>query len=514
MGKFCLSMVSIPKNINKLITILAITIIVIGWTIIFWDCLILDPLLVRDDLPIINEIRSTKGIFSYFTKFFNGDYFDLQPVRDATFFINVFLERSIKYGAFHLFNTLVSALILINVWTILKYYLKNELVINLIVVLLAFHPSLNVTSAWTVNRKHLLSVLFILLYYKNWKNHNGHTLKNIFYYFLSIFSQPICVFVPVFMIFRKKLRFLDFVVIGLMILNLVSNYYYYSFHHYFFHRNTYFHSIFEFDWLLGLGRLFSQIVIPLIFAAEYDPGSIFSIIGISIMFLSGLYSYKKFKYKNLDHILFLIVISSFYPIVRLGQFRDAYSIITLIAFFPWLMIELSKYSKRLLYVSFFFLFPIYFFQSYTYVDTWESDRKLYSSSATKEGGALNLLNYAYFNRLYEPDLAYNLSVQIRNNYPNGKSFLLDRLVAESFFYTKLKNEKEKLNIYLSKEGSGIYHHFFKYKFLAKNGYLTEAQRSALMLKNELDENSQLFTYFSDSICIYYPGDCKNLGLIR
>jgi hypothetical protein len=111
------------------------------------------------------------------------------------------------------------------------------------------------------------------------------------------------------------------------------------------------------------------------------------------------------------------------------------------------------------------LLPILGFQSYKFVDMWESDEKLTVQSYLIEGGAFNQTNLGFLYRKLNPNFAYQLSLDLRENYPGGASYNLFLLVAESYYYTTLKTTEEKLNTYLQSEGKGIFHLFFKYKFL-------------------------------------------------
>jgi hypothetical protein len=490
--------------------------IALSWITIFWDSLILDPLLYRDDLPIINEIKATTGIYSYISKFLQGDFLDIQPLRDLSFFLNVFLERMIGYGGYHLFNIILSAFILITVWKILKTFCKDTLVLSIVILLMALHPSLNVVTAWTTNRKHLLSIFFILLYYKNWKVHQSHNLRNIVFYTLSVLSQPVTVFFPLILIvpgaIQRKLKSADFIALFILCFILGVNFYFYNYHPYFFVRNSIAIPFFDFEWILHLGRLFSQIFIPLVFAAEYNPANYLSLLGLLILVMLCFLFYKKTLNKSFDFVLFFLVVSSLYPIINLSIYRDAYGLISLLTLLPFFLLQLSKISRRLFYALASFLIPFFFYQSYSYVDMWESDQKLFTISAAKEGGAFNFINFAYMNRRMNPDLAYDLSVKIREQYPNGVSYHLFLLIAESFYYTKLKSKDEKLAVYLSTEGTGMYHLFFKYKFLAENGHLLDAEKTALRLKKELKDNPQSQLNFQSTICSSYIFECKRLGL--
>lgn len=498
-------------------TLCAIILIVASWAFIFWDCLILEPLLSRDDLSIINEIRKTAGPSLYFSKFLNGDYSDIQPVRDISFFLNVFLERSVGYGGYHLFNILLAAAILIVLKKLLTQYVKSDFFLNLIIVILALHPSLNVVMAWTSNRKHLLSVLFILLYYDNWLRSHGHNRKNVFLYTLSIFSQPITLFFPLVLMadktsYRRNLP-ADVCAILILVFCLGVNFYFYEYDPHFYARNTFPSSFFKFDWILHLGRLVSQIFLPVIFAVEYDPGSLYSLIGLVMIVLLGIWLYSLGRLKKLSYPLLFLVLSTLYPTIRLGIYRDPYGLIALLVCLPVLFIELNKRFGKILEYLMVALIPLFIYQSYISVDIWENDFKLFGESAQREGGALNYVNFAFLNKRFNPDLAYRLSLEIRKQYPHGMSYHFMLLIAESFYYTSLKSKEEKLKIYLSTEGSGEFHLFFKYKFLTENGNSEEAQKAARLLWKELKETPNAFESFSSTICHFYKADCENLGFL-
>jgi hypothetical protein len=504
------------KNL-KHIHIIVYTFIAIIWGIIHFDLITQDPILGRDDLSILKNIMNTHSISEYFQKLMKGDYWDLQPVRDLTLFINKFFKIHFGFGGLHLFNLILALMVLVKLRTFLLMKKVAPLETLTIIALIALHPLYHVIFAWITNRKHLLSFFFILCYLIHWEKKGKLNFKTSLYMMLSLLSQPITLFIPIlatgYDIFQqKKLRFLAFFDFILITIIMGANYLFYKNIDLFAARNLMKGNFWDFSWVVNISRAFSQIFIPISFAVEYDLGHPLALIGLILGVLFFILIYKNLHRDFKLYCLILMAFSTMFPI-PVYNLRDAYLLGFLILVVTLSVIFLGLYLKEKKILILFFLLPFLGFQSYKFVDMWESDEKLTFQSYFIEGGAFNQTNLGYLYRKINPDFAYNLSLDLRERYPGGASYHLFLLVAESYYYTKLKTTEEKLKTYLQSEGQGLFHLFFKYKFLKTHNHLTQAQQTLNLLRQELSLHPEEIPVLKSMVCVNYPEDCQEINIL-
>jgi hypothetical protein len=501
------------RNI-KLISILVHSTILISWTFIHFDLLTLDPVLGRDDVYIFNNILMTENLLDYFKKMINGDYWDLQPVRDITLFFNKFLLQIFGHSYLHLLNLIIAYLVLLKLKTFLMLKKVDTYQILIIILFIALHPLYNVTFAWITNRKHLLSILFILCYLSEWEKKNVLNFKTTIFMILSILSQPITIFIPCFAIgldtfLKKKITSQSILQILILSIVIVSNYFFYREISHFAARNLMVSGIWEFGWVINVARAFAQIFFPVSFAAEYDPGNPLGLLGLLLAVMAGALIYKYLKRDLRIFILTLMTFTTLFPILPYNL-RDAYILGTLLLLSALSIIFVGAFLKGKNIFVLILLLPLLGLQSFKFVDMWESDEKLSFQSYSIEGGAFNMTNLGYMYRRTNPDFAYELSLDLRRKYPDGASYHLFLLVAESYYYTKTKSIEEKLNTYLRSDGQGIFHLFFKYKFLKDQNNQEEGLKTLLKLKHQLSINKEEVPVLNNMVCNYYKDDCREI----
>ena len=489
--------------------------ILIGWAVIHWELIIYDRLLGRDDLPLILPLLKTASFSDYFGKLWQGVYSDLQPVRDLTFFFNILAKEWLGYGGFHLANTVLAFLILTRVKVLLELRGIEKKLVWTCLLLIAFHPLYNVAFAWVSNRKHLLAVFFILCYLVEWQKNGATNQRSLLYILLSILSQPITVFIP---LIKEGFQFLQTkrwtplsVVSVIVTLSLFcANYAFYKLLPIFAARNVVESLAPNAEWVTRMARVFAQIFVPLSFAVEYDSGSYLALVGLAIGCIYGLLFYRERIKDRPTLVLLIMVTSSLFPVLSWGP-RDAYLILFLCfsicsAIIFWGQAFRGNRGYAVLPVIF-----LLAFQSNRFVEMWKSDLKLYSMSYSIEGGAINQLAYAHALRRVQPELAYRLSVDLRDKYPNGFSYQLIQLVTESYYLSTYDNVEEKLKIYRGSESLDTYHLFFKAKFLADHGHEHEAAEVRRQLKEIIANNKAERDILLSAVCLDYLPDCTTLG---
>ena len=499
---------------QKLIHFYLFSFISFFWLIIHYDLILLDPILGRDDLSILKNIMNTRDPSDYFQKMIRGDYWDLQPVRDLTLFMNKFLKIHLGFGALHLFNFILALMVLIKLKTFLLLKKIDSRLVLVIILLIAFHPLYQVIFAWITNRKHLLSFFFILCYLIEWERERKLNYKTTLYMTLSLLSQPITLFIPLLtmgyeVVDKKKLNLHTFIDLLLILIIMVSNYFFYKHMDLFQARNLMAGGFRDFGWVNNVARAFSQIFIPISFATEYDVGHPLALVGVILGVMTFAFIYKYLPRNPKPYLLLLMAFSTMYPI-PVYNLRDAYVLGVLFLLITLGVILAGRFLKeqKIFYLT--LLLPILGFQSYKFVDMWENDEKLTVQSYLIEGGAFNQTNLGFLYRKLNPNFAYQLSLDLRENYPGGASYNLFLLVAESYYYTTLKTTEEKLNTYLQSEGKGIFHLFFKYKFLKDHERLLDAKQTLLHLRQELTLNKEEIPVLKTMVCVHYKEDCDEI----
>lgn len=482
----------------------AIAVLIFHWTLIRQDVL-----LTLDDLALTNPLRATTSLSEYFKNLVTGVHLDLQPVRDLTFYLNLKLESLTGWAGFHLFNVILSWLILWKLDRVLKQQAVSENIRALIILFIALHPLYNVITAWTSNRKHLLAVFFILFYLGEWLKDGRQSLRGLLYCMLSFLSQPIAIFIPVLAVGfdmwkSRKVKWIDGFILLTCLGVLLSNYYFYRTMPAFAARNATV-SFWNLDWVLGLGRMFSQVYAPLSFAIEYDIGHVLSLVGLGIGVAAALLLYK-LKPSLRSLVLLLMGLSTLYPVISFGA-RSPYGLSFLLV--------CAVFTITSLRPRWMFALPILVllsYQSFKFTSFWESDEKLVTSSYEIEGGAFNLMGLAFYYRFARPEYAYQLSVDLRKLYPGGESFTLAQLVAESFYYSRHKSPVDKLKIYKESPSTEEFHLFFKRKFLIDQGRTSEAKETEEILLRNFLVAPNIKDILTSNLCRFYPDDCRQLDM--
>lgn len=266
---------------------------------------------VNPDAQIIyDQLLALSGPIDYITKLFQFQTIDFQPIRDLTFFLDLFFFKNfnINISIFQNFSLWIGCCYLIFKIQRIVFQEKAVILCFLFLLLFSVNPLFTYTISWGVARKHLLSFFFILFATLEVVTLNeltiNKTLKFTLLYLCSCLSQPITILWPlwtsIFLIRKKNTNNFHFskylfpLIIAFVFLS-VTNFFYYQnssvFHHHYASKTTQIFNIS--DKILAFGHYHFQIFFPFKLAFNYELGDFSVLIGLLFFVVSSLFIYKK-----------------------------------------------------------------------------------------------------------------------------------------------------------------------------------------------------------------------------
>lgn len=490
-----------------------------------------------DDTFLLESIQTVTGPIDYFQHIKDEKLWDIQPIRDLSYFLDIKLIKLFPFWNYHLSNFVYWCLVgYLFFKTIGLFYYRfypthenAEKWILFLSVVFFFHPVFQLEPFWISSRKHLLSTLFIFLaisyFLKNEDQFFKKILPSIFvslFFLLSVFSQPITLLFPGFILFYllvtnpfknlyNKNIIIFLISLGFVfLLGFAANYYYY---YKVYPRVTMGNSV-EFlvnnmtqIRLLTVGRFFYQIFdFTMASPVEHDRGSIRNIIGLLTFPLFIFICYKK-----VDKKLFLIALCwFFFPIflVIFGNVKlfalDTYLVTASLGIFLLLLTLLQRFHFKLHY-SIFILPLIYFTHDYSkqFHDTLLLSRYAQKKEITNFGQYMltnSLLTHGKFNEAFEEAYAFS------KLYPdaNDLKFLLP--------VTLLRNTKihpaKKMELFDSWKNKSFYAEFYFTMFLGnEHKDFRKKQDKAIMRITETYYLKEL-NAFSLHALAFYDFSCE------
>lgn len=502
----------------------------------YWNIIIKDAVLEYDDKNLLNALLSTSGIKSYLLGIKEGLIFDIQPIRDLSYLIDITLKERFLYS-FHLSNVFIWLGICIVFHKILILETKNILIANILILIVCFSPVATSSVAWIAARKHLLSTFFILMStYQVLKLKNKEIkTKDIIWinalYLLSCFSQPINALWPVWLAcyfyFQQNLKkntILLFCLFSIMVLVLSLNVFYYS--------TIYVEKIglgnkFKSDHLdlistaLAMGRYFYLSVFP--FSAlptSHSRDAWENIVGLVSLVLSlGFVFVCQFKNKKYV-ILGLIYFALPLLIVTIRPTNifcsDTYLLNSSLGLYWsicyfWSSAISSKKALGTLIIYGVFLF-VY---NINYINVFLGDEVMWKYSQEKEANAQSTMIVAmgYMKKNnFAP--AYKLIDEIQAKWPESQ--FIPQLISESIFFNdKLSNQKkiEIINKISSKTPSTYF--YLSILYARENSLdnlknsLKNISNNRSMLRMEFKGKEERVTAIFNYTCRYFKmQDCE------
>ncbi len=397
--------------------------------VIYWPLLVHDPILNRDDPMLLAPLMHQNSLHDVWRYSISPTNPDLQPVRDFSLMADIWTKRFFGWRNFHLHNLVLWFFCCIAFARFLRRFTSRESSIRGFTFFFAIHPMYVMTVGWIAAQKHLLAFLFFLLAlnaYYAWKEASGKKRKwlaagIISTYTLSVFSQPIYVFLPFWFYFShlldsKRLKFaatrVPFAILAsmaLMPIFVVLNILHYRARYILAGENPAKLSALDItnisaagDFLLALGRYFYQIVVTTKYAVIYARGSLENMIGLALVPLFVYACGKVLGWKETTRwfSLFLICLIIVLTKIRTLFISDTYLLGASIGIWLLLLFLWEKFSADLLRwrrTGAFLLALLagaLTIQSVSAARTWQSDYTMWKNSYTKESNCFNSENYA------------------------------------------------------------------------------------------------------------------------
>lgn len=324
---------------------------------------------------IIKPLQSVSSPSEYLAKLNEGKILDVQPIRDISHLIDIFIEKSFGFswiGELH--NLFLLLLTCIFLFEIFKKYFEEKIAV-LGVFIFCNHPTIFNIFIEETSRKHILAVLFTLISFYFFKsdrlaNNIKYRLISYISFLLSLLSCPITILFPIFIVPKKKEKLresipkiLPFFIISLS-LGIINIYYYkYTFKDLFgFERAK--EILGMSDLSLILSMYFRQYFFPFIYSIYYI---IYSKINLCFLILSPFiiwFSFKKEKKASFQaYFGIFLVMFTLYGTGTNIIMLNTYNLIPTILF-TFLVISILKERKRILQILLFCLFFISTYQSY------------------------------------------------------------------------------------------------------------------------------------------------------
>ncbi len=390
---------------------------------IYYPILTASKVIDHDYFLVIAPLAQIDSLSSYWAGFKSHLIFDIQPVRDLSIWLAIKISNLFHYGKgilyYNFFLWLACLSVLYRILQRLKLSLWQT---NFIICLFGIHPVFTQTIPWLSAHKHLLSFFFILLcfnfFLKAWNKEQLQKRDHLFcivFFTLSIFSQPITITFPLWLILYvflhkpyKEIPRYWFTTLGIlsfiMILGMGINYWYYAGPYVTSSSSTKFIAVGMTERLLSLGRYFIQISYPVSFARSYYYGSPLNIIGllslpVAFMVFNKFLGWKKTLLWGSLFFLPLLMVN-----VRMTNIfvSDTYLLLPSVGMILLIYLTVEKIilkipvPQKYPIASFTLIIMILTIQARVEARHWIEPMTFIKVAYEREKSCLNLLNYATY----------------------------------------------------------------------------------------------------------------------
>lgn len=355
---------------------------------------------------ILTNLSSVTGPQSYVDILITLNTIDLQPVRDLTLFLDLWIFHSTGINIFIWQNLFWWILTLIMTRSLLRLVSQNPLT-DFYLIAFAVYPLFSGVLSWGMNRKHLLAFFFILAATRFlFSRLKTLTITDLFVvsalFLFSVFSQPIFLLWPIWVCvvffqekWPSKSRFLVISLFSIMLLAIILNFLYYnnSPSYLFFYPAKTSDLLNIPDKILALGHYAFQIFFPYLLSFKYHLGHWSVFVGLIALII---FSYIMFKFTDRTNLLrwgFFGILPVLTVLNDPHVMADSYLLMPVLA--VWILLMLYKNSQGVK-IRTLLLTLILFFTARTHLESsnWTDRVKLADVSFERRPSCLSAFNDA------------------------------------------------------------------------------------------------------------------------
>jgi hypothetical protein len=456
---------------------------------------------VNPDAQIIyDQLFNLSGPIDYITKLFHFQTIDFQPIRDLTFFLDLFFFKkfNLNISIFQNFFLWIGCCYLIYRIQRIVFQEREVILCFLFLLLFSVNPLFTYTISWGIARKHILSFFFILfatLEVVTLKELTGKkSLKFTLLYLCSCLSQPITILWPLwtFIFLKRKkdtnvfhlLKYLFPLAIAFLFLSL-TNFFYYQhsdiFRHHYASKTSQLFNIS--DKILAFGHYHFQIFFPFKLAFNYELGDYSVLIGLLLFVLSSFFVYKK---KVTPDVLIWLMPGYLSLLVILNTPQHLFdSYLLFLSFSVFMLINYFLPSRTNRFKMSLIIFLVFIFGLISHVESkkWLNPVTLTESSFQNRPNCKNALNF--LKMTYESHL--KVSDELRTYLKN-----YDCLSSQGATQYKATSHTAMIsNILFHEDLIPVEERIQKLKMLSENNLIPHLTLAALYLKNSKPDEADL-----------------------
>ncbi len=345
------------------------------FTIILFLCSLLayiipsisEPIMLDRQL-IISPLENINSLNAYIDKFKDGKIYDFQPIRDFSHYIDIKLNQLLEINIIPLIHNLLLLFFCTYILFIIFLRFFNEKLAFILALIFLVHPlTFNIFVSYT-SRKHILSFLFMLLsfhfFYKTFLDKTKDLTLSIFFYTLSVLSQPINALILISYLYvlyfenkdpikKLSLKLLPYVTAFIIVISL--NFIFYSMYHTQRTGVVLGSTPFQLDHiLLSIAIHYKSFFLPYSYAPFYDIKNLSNFIVLLFVPLLYLFTYKLnkkifFLSASISLGCFITLYGHKSNILNVG-FQTYYALPNMLAFLFILGVLLRKASRTIFYI--------------------------------------------------------------------------------------------------------------------------------------------------------------------
>jgi hypothetical protein len=482
-------------------------------TLVYSTFLTGKPTVNPDAQIIIKNLESWKSLSDYTTALLTFQTIDFQPLRDLSFFVDMYLFQKFQLNTFVVQNIIWWVFSCITLFKIFEklFPQKNRELILLLVIGFSIYPLFSYVVSWGMARKHIMAFFFILVsmntLLKNETLNLRNSLKISLYYFLSVISQPVSLLLSFWFIYYlllirrtplKEIRIFIFITILLQAFLTIINYRYYTSSNVFlFHYAPKTTDLLEIgDKVLALGHYHFQIFFPYLLSFNYTLGDVSVIIGLGFLILFYFFVYRIKLLINYKIFLllpaaltFVIFLSTPHHLFDTYLLFPAFSVLCLFIYLlPKTKFELIKGVTVCCLVAWGY---------YTHIQTrnWLDSVSLTKSSFDRRPSCKSALNYSRmsYEAFQSPSAEVKKYLTIHECLKNLRVTKYDETTHSNFlsyviFHENFFNLNDKILKLNELAERTILASLTKVALLIQNGKLSEADKELNLLIFEIDED--------------------------